>query len=288
MIWPLLVIAAAALQVARNAAQRSLSDRLGLWGASYIRFIYGLPFGLLWLMLIIAVRGASGGPSVTFSLWVLLGAATQGAATAALVFAMRGRAFAVANALQKTEVLGSALVGVLLIHDTLAPLHWLGAALGTAGVTLMAHVSVDRNALRAALSGAGAGLLFAFSSVAYRAAAQAWGGDPWVAAAFTLNATLAAQTLIGGLMLFALAPNALRALLRAWRPSLLPGATGAFASACLFTGFALGPSAAAVKTVQLVDVLIAWGVSRRLGETIKPLELAGAALVLAGALAVLL
>jgi len=288
MIWPLLVIAAAALQVVRNTAQRDLTARLGVWGAAYTRFIYGLPFGLVWTGAIVALRGMSGAPSLAFCGWVLLGAATQGAATAALVFAMRGRAFAVANVLQKTEVLGSAFVGMLLIGDVLAPHHWLGAMLGTIGIALMAHVSVNRAALVAAGAGAGAGLLFSFSSVAYRAAAQVWGGDPWIGAACTLSATLLAQTLGGAILALLFARDALREVLRAWRPSLIPGASGAAASALLFTGLVLGPSAAAVKTVQLVDVLIGWGVSHRLRERLAPLELAGAVLVLVGAIAVLL
>lgn len=288
MIWPILIITAAALQIVRNAAQRNLSDRLGLWGAAYIRFIYGLPFGVAWLALVYFWRGPSGAPSLAFWLWVILGAATQGFATAALVYAMRGRAFAIANVLQKTEVLGAAIVGVLLINDALAPNHWLGAVLGTAGIALMAHVSIDRDALRAALSGAGAGLLFAVSSVSYRAAAHAWGGDEWLAAAATLTATLGVQTLGGAILLVAFARDALPTLLRAWRPSLVPGAAGAIASALIFTSLALGPSASAVKTVQLVDVLIGWLVSRRLGELIRPMELIGAALVVAGAVAALL
>jgi drug/metabolite transporter (DMT)-like permease len=288
-IWPILVFGAAALQVVRNAAQRQLSDKLGVWGAAYIRFCYGLPFALIWTISVFAWRGYSGAPSLAFFLWILLGAATQGAAMAALVLAMRGRGFAIATALQKTEVLGSAVVGMILIQDQLSGADWIGAALGTAGVTLMARVSVDRAALNAALAGAGAGLLFAFSGVGYRAATQVWGGDPWVAAAAGLSSTLAMQTIGGGVLMALFAPNALRDLLAAWRASLTPGAAGAISSALLFTGFAMGPSAAAVKTVQLVDVLIAWVVSRRLfRETITPLELFGAALVLGGALAVLL
>jgi drug/metabolite transporter (DMT)-like permease len=287
MIWPFLVIGTAALQVVRNAAQRDLAARLGVWGAAYVRFIYGLPFALVWTTAIIAWRGWSGGPSLTFAGWVALGAAAQAAATGALVFAMRGRAFAVANVLQKTEVLGSALVGVLLIGDVLAFNDWAGAAIGTAGIALMAHVSVNRAALAAALSGAGAGLLFSFSAVAYRAAAHVWGGDAWVGAACTLSATLAMQTLGGGLFVAALSRQAFAEVLRAWRPSLVPGASGAIASALLFTGFALGPSAAAVKTVQLVDVLIGWGLSAHLRERLAVQEGIGAGLVLAGAIAVL-
>jgi drug/metabolite transporter (DMT)-like permease len=287
-VWPALAIAAAGLQVVRNAAQRDLTQRLGVWGAAYVRFIYGLPFALVWGFAIIAWRGASGGMSWPFWGWTALGAGAQAAATGLLVMAMKGRAFAVATALSKTEVLGSALVGVLLIGDRLSMGDWLGAAIGTGGVIAMAHVSVDRAALRAAFAGIGSGLLFSFSAVAYRAAAHDWGGDGWVGAAATLLATLCLQTGGGAALMLALAPAMFTAVLKAWRPSLIPGAAGAIASACLFSAFSLGPSAGAVKTVQLVDVLIAWGVSHRLmRERIGPVEMIGAGLVLAGAVAVL-
>ncbi len=288
MLWPLLVVGAAALQVVRNAAQRSLTDGLGVWGAAYVRFLYGLPFALLWTALILAWRGPSGAFSVPFLNWILLGASAQWIATAALVLAMSGRGFAVATALQKTEILGSAALGVLLIQDVLSLGDWAGAALGTAGVVLMSRLSVTRDALIAAIAGAGAGLLFSVSAVSYRAATQSWGGDEWVAGAACLSVTLAAQCIGGAIAMARFAPNALRAALAAWRPSLVPGAAGAFSSALLFTGFAMGPSAAAVKTVQLVDVIIAWAVSKRLFQERTSLyEKLGAAMIVAGALTVL-
>lgn len=288
-LWPALVIGAAALQVMRNAAQRDLTARLGVWGAAYIRFLYGLPFALVWTGAIVAWRGMSGEASPAFLAWTALGAFTQAGATALLVLAMAGRAFAVATALSKTEVLGAAIVGALLIEDVLSWGDWAGALIGTAGVIAMAHVSVSKSAFNAALAGAASGVLFSFSAVGYRAAAFAWGADPWVGAAMTLSTTLTLQTLAGGALLLLIAPSELRALLKAWRVSIIPGAAGATASALLFTAFALGPSAAAVKTVQLVDVLFAWLVSRRIyRERIAWNEVIGAALVVLGALAVLL
>ena len=289
LVWPGLALAAAALQVVRNAAQRDLTARLGVWGAAYVRFLYGLPFALLWGAAIIWWRGFSGAPSLSFWAWTILGAATQGIATALLVMAMSGRAFAVAMALSKTEVLGSAFVGMALIGDRLSKGDWIGAGIGTVGVIAMAHVSVDRAARSAALAGIGSGLLFSFSAVSYRAGSLAWGGDPWVGAAASLAGALALQTICGGVAFVTLARPGLTEVVKAWRPSFIPGAAGALASACLFSAFALGPSAAAVKTVQLVDVLFAWAVSHRLlRETIRPVEMFGAALVLAGAGAVLL
>ena len=52
----------------------------------------------------------------------------------------------------------------------------------------------------------------------------------------------------------------LRAILRAWRPSLFAGAMGAFASQFWFLAFALA-TAASVRTLGLVEVLFAQAVS---------------------------
>jgi drug/metabolite transporter (DMT)-like permease len=206
---------------------------------------------------------------------------------------MQGRAFAVANALQKTEVMGAALLGLAVLGDTLGLAQWAGMALASFGVAIIAlsgdGTGNDAASVRAAMFGIGAGLLFSVSSVAYRAAGHAWGEDLWVGAAATLVTALSVQTLGMGLALSVFSPATLDKVARAWRASFVPGATGAIASACLFTAFALGPSAGAVKAVQLIDVLMAWVVSRRVfRERIAARELIGGGLTLIGILAVVL
>src|SRR5512139_2498946 len=102
--WPLLTLAAAGLLVARNAAQRELTAQLGIWGATYVRFLYGLPFALVYTALVVWLRGYSSGPNWEFFWWIMFDSVVQWAATAGVVLAMRGRAFAVATAFTKTEV----------------------------------------------------------------------------------------------------------------------------------------------------------------------------------------
>ncbi len=287
--WPLFVLASASLQVVRNASQRALTAQLGLMGATYVRFLFGLPFALMWAGVALLWRGASGAPSAMFWFWVIFGAATQAAATACLVLSMRGRAFAVATAFTKSEVLATAGFGVLMLHDVLAPNDWLGAALGTAGIFAMAHVSIDRTAVNAAASGIAAGILFALASVAARGAALAWGPDPWLGAAVALSAALLVQTLVGGVAMAVFARDKLKLMAREWKQCLVPGAAGGIASAFIYTAFATGPSAGAVKAVQLVDVILAWAVSHRLfRERIRLVEACGIILVLAGAVIVVL
>lgn len=292
-LWPILTVLAAALQTLRNIAQRRLTGPLGLWGASYVRFAFGLPFALLWFALIVAWRGWDGGPSWPHLGWATVGGLCQAAATALLLAAMRDRAFAAANALTKTEILGAALIGLALLGDALSARQWGGMAAASVGVALIA-LGGDRTlergvSLRAAGCGVGAGLCFSVSSVCYRAGGLAWGGDAWVGAAATLVGALATQTLVLGAALALLRPEILKRALAAWKDSLVPGAAGASASALLFTAFALAPSAGVVKAVQSVDVLMAWAVTRRVfKEGLSRMELAGVALLVGGVLAVLL
>ena len=73
--WIVFTIAAAAAQSARNAMQRSLTGPLGTWGATNIRFLFGFPFSLVFLAVVIAATGdAMPWPGAAFWPWLLLGA----------------------------------------------------------------------------------------------------------------------------------------------------------------------------------------------------------------------
>ena len=56
-LWIPFTIVAAFGQVARNAMQRQLTGPLGTWGATNIRFLFGLPFSVVFFVLAILVTG---------------------------------------------------------------------------------------------------------------------------------------------------------------------------------------------------------------------------------------
>src|SRR4051812_18408363 len=103
-LWMVFTLLAAAAQVARNAMQRELTATLGTVGATHVRFLFGFPFAVIFLALILFVTGESF-PHISgaFWPWVLLGALTQIAATALMLAAMGERSFVVATAYIKTE-----------------------------------------------------------------------------------------------------------------------------------------------------------------------------------------
>jgi len=309
-LWAACTVGATAVQTVRNAMQRSLTERLGTIGATNVRFLYGLPFALLFLVVVRAIAGPAavelGG---AFPGWLLLGAIGQTAGTALMLAAMRERSFVVAIAYVKTEPVQIALFGLLFLGEALR-----GSALGavivaTGGVLLMslparapspassstpgttagtASDAGGSSALRPALLGIASGAAFALSAVGFRGAVQALGDAPFfLRATVTLVWSLAVQTaLVSGYM--ALRDRAkLAEVFRAWRPSMIAGIAGAGASQLWLLAFAL-QTAAAVRTVGLVEILFSLVVSRRVfAQRMTVREVAGVLLMVAGVIVLL-
>src|ERR1700710_2100126 len=103
MLWILMTAAAAPLQVARNALQRGLVGDAGPWGATLVRFLFGLPFSLATFAVVAALTPAAAPhASARFLIAVAVGAVSQVGATAALLVAMRHSGFAGATFMQQS------------------------------------------------------------------------------------------------------------------------------------------------------------------------------------------
>lgn len=299
LVWVWCTVAAAAAQTARNAMQRSLVDTVGTAGATHVRFLYGLPFALLFLVPVWAL-GFVVEPrldSPRFWGWLALGAASQALATGMMLVLMQRRSFVVSTAYIKTEPVQIALFGFLFLGDRLGPVGVLAVCAATLGVVMLswparepaASAAQPGGALRAAALGIATGAAFSVSAVAYRGAILALGEGPVLGrASLSLVLALALQTLFLSAWLRVAQPGALSALVRAWRPSMKAGFLGALASQFWFAAFAL-QTAAAVRTVGLIEVLFAWIVSRRLfAQRASLREIAGIALTVAGVALLLL
>jgi drug/metabolite transporter (DMT)-like permease len=115
--------------------------------------------------------------------------------------------------------------------------------------------------LKPTITGLVAAAAFALSAVGFRGAIITVSGVSFVtAASFTLVLGLFVQTLVLTIYLLARAPDVLRKILGLWRPSLLAGFMGAFASQFWFLAFAL-TAAANVRTLALIEVLFAQAVA---------------------------
>ncbi|MGF7054317.1 drug/metabolite transporter (DMT)-like permease [Bosea sp. OAE752] len=286
-LWIPATILASLLQTARNLAQRSLTDVIGVVGATQVRFLFGLPFAIVFLAaacLGLRTLPPSIGPaSLGYTAW---GALMQIAATALMLAAMRERSFAVTTAYTKTEPVQVAIFGALLLGDALSPLKFLAIAIATCGVIVVSWKpgeKLTRAGLRPAVLGIVSGACFALSAIGFRGGIQALPeGNFLIRASTILVLGLAMQTAL--LTLYMLVANrpALWLSLRNWRRSLSAGFLGAAASQFWFIGFSL-TSAANVRTLGLIEVPLAQIASRRLfAEGTSRREILGMAMIVGG------
>jgi drug/metabolite transporter (DMT)-like permease len=290
-LWIPIVLAAAAAQTVRNAAQRSLVKSVGTLAATLVRFVYGLPFALAGLLVVATfVPGRLPEAQPTFAVWAGLGAVAQLAATAFLIAAMEKRSFVVAVAYSKTELVQVGVYSIVLLGEPLSPAGVAAIVFASAGVVLL---SVKPEAERgsgfaswfssAALLGLASGGGFALSAVAYRAAVLSLQHPlPWVAGAYLLVWAQALQSVLLGGYLAWRDRARLRQVLVEWRVSTLAGLMGAAASFGWFTAFAMR-SAVDVRIVGLVEVIYSYALSRRFfAERVTQAEVWGIVLVLLG------
>ena len=286
-LWIPFTIVAALGQVVRNAMQRSLTKPLGTWGATNIRFLFGFPFSLLFLGVVLVATGDRlGMPPAVFWPWLLLGALSQIVATGLMLLAMNDRSFVVTTAYLKTEAIQTAIFGFVFLGDHLTWLKVLAIVIATIGVVITALRPGGEKSfaeLKPTITGLVAAAAFALSAVGFRGAIINVPGVSFVtAASITLVLGLFVQTLILTVYLLWRAPDVLRGILGLWRPSMLAGFTGAFASQFWFLAFAL-TAAANVRTLALIEVLFAQAVAYySFKQPIAPRELLGIALIVIG------
>jgi drug/metabolite transporter (DMT)-like permease len=284
-LWAVFTVAAAFAQTIRNAMQRELSAALGTVGATQVRFLFGFPFALLFLAILMAATGAPlPRPGSTFWAWVVAGAATQIAATALMLAAMGERSFVVTIAFIKTEPIQVAIFGFLFLGDTVTAPMLAAIVTATLGVIVMSTKPGGMvGGIRPTLLGLASGGAFALAAIGFRGAILSLALPDFVmAATFTLVVGLAIQSVALSLYLSLRRPSVMLALVRAWKPSLFAGFMGAVASQFWFLAFALA-TAASVRTLALVEVLFAQLVARYgFKQRTSAREAIGMALVVCG------
>lgn len=235
--------------------------------AGLVRYLYGLPVGLLLLLGYQAlVHEASPAIGNGFLPLAAAGGFAQIIGTNLLLMAFGYRNYVAGTAFAKTEAIQGAILSMLLLGETLSRLTWLGIGIGVAGVMV---VSAAGQRLRladlvqpAALCGLGAGFCFTMTSILVKSATFEIGtSDKVLAALIALVAVQACQTLMQGAYVLWRERDQLPRIFSTWRTSGQVGILAAFGSACWFTGFATAP-VALVRAVGQVEVILTMGFSR--------------------------
>lgn len=290
-LWVIFTVLAAGGQTLRNAMQKELTTTLGTVGATHVRFLFGLPFGLLFLLMVLL---ATGEPIPTLSgsmlTWTIVAALAQICATALLLAAMLERSFVVTITLSKTEPVQVAVFGLAFLGDHLSLGLAVAIIIATVGVVMMSWPRQNMAALswHSAALGVASGAMFAIAAVGFRGGIVALGAKNFVVgASTTLALGLVIQTLALSCYLLLFERENLIAIFRAWRPSMTAGFMGAFASQMWFLAFAV-ESAAKVRTLGLIEILFAQAVSRQMfKQDIASREAIGIGLIILGVVVLL-
>ena len=297
-LWIPITVVAAFLQNVRSAMQKHLKGLLGTTGATFVRFGYGVPPAILFVL---ALRYAAGYPlpalNFAFFAWALVGGVTQIAATFLLVYLFSFRNFAVGTAYSRTEPAQAAVFGLIFLSEKASAGALAAIAVSVIGVMLIsvARTTVSAASLvvsvfsRTALIGLASGALFGVAAVAYRAASLALGGPNFMMqAAVTLAVVIVFQTVLMLAWIAARDPDEIGGIIKAWKPGLVVGIAGASASFGWFMAMTL-QQAAVVKALAQVEMIFAFASSALIfKETVNRLEIAGCVLIVAGILVLLL
>lgn len=295
--WIALSIAAAAFQTLRFMLQKHLSmGALSAGGATLARFVYSAPFVLALAFAYLLFSGAGfPGHAPVFWVYAVVGGLTQILATWCVVALFAERNFAVGITLKKTEVLQTAVVGLVILGDRISPLATGAIVLGFVGVLLLTDapgLSVRwwrRLGSRATVLGVASGAFFAISAVGYRGATlEIASADPLLRAVLALCAVTLMQAVGLSLWLMWREPGQVGRVIAARRTAVWIGLTGMAGSLCWFTAFTL-ENAALVFAVGQVEVIFSIFASVLFfGERITAREGMGIALITLSVLAVVM
>lgn len=295
--WVIATVLAAAFQTARFMLQKQISmGALSTAGATFARFVYSAPLVLLLVAVYLGAQGlALPAFSGLFWAYALTGGLAQILATICVVALFRQRNFAVGITFKKTEVVQTALVGLIVLGEGVSAAGLGAILLGLVGVLLLSGTPglsgnwLQRVATRAAGLGLLSGILFAISGVTYRGASlELASDDPFLRAMVTLGAVTVSQTIAMTLWLRWREPGQIGAVIAARSRAVWIGLTSMAGSLCWFTAFTL-QNAAYVNAVGQVELIFSLAASVLFfNERFTRREAAGIALLSASVLSLVL
>jgi drug/metabolite transporter (DMT)-like permease len=297
-LWIPITVFAAFMQNARSALQKHLKGRLTTLGATYVRFLYAAPFAVAYMLGLQLIGGSSfPTPNATFLTYVALGGITQIIFTFLLLWLFSFRNFAAGTTFSKTEVVQIAILGFLVLGDTLTWASGAAILLAAFGVVVLsaAQTNVTLATLatslgeKSTLIGLASGAFLGASVVFFRGAALSLNFPGFMmAAAYTLAIAVVFQTIIMGLYLAWKEPATLKAVVVEWRWSLAVGVAGMLASVGWFTAFTL-ENASYVRAVGQIELIFTFAASTFFfHERANRKEVLGILLVAAGIILLIL
>jgi len=265
-IWIWITIIAAISQSFRTAQQKNLKNRLGDFGASFVRFSYAIPFAWSWLLFYCFATNSSLPPlNYEFGFWVTSAGVLQIIFTVLLIKLFSHRSFAAGTAFSKTEVIQVAIFEAVIIGYVVSFQVGVAIILGFIAIVLLSVVKgqvslsnlVNSLSTRQAALGVTSGAFLALCSVCFRAATDSLNGDDLIVkAGCTLGISLIIQTTLMGFWMKKYAERELILTFREWRGSSIVGFFGALTSFCWFYAFSAN-AVAPVRAIGQIELVLA-------------------------------
>ncbi|MGE0699963.1 MAG: DMT family transporter [Hyphomicrobiaceae bacterium] len=299
-LWIAAALGAAFFQALRYAALKELNRHLSALVTTYVRMLFGLPFLLVYLWALLASLGLPL-PQTNGRFWLFcsITAVLQVVMTLLVVRLMQLGNFAVGMMLTRADVVLTAIIGSVLFSEAVSGWGWLAIAITCAGVltasagrtTRAAWVTGEARMTGILLGpatrvGLASALCAAVSYLSLREAILAL--DPSLSPAVRAASAGVGMTLVSfvvvGLWLVATELDGLVRIRRWPWLCLLAGFASAAGTVCWFLAAAL-TNVSYVAAVTQAQIGFALVISRYwFRESIRPLEIAGIVLILAGVL----
>lgn len=171
--WIFFTLMAAFMQAWRNAFQKQLSTTVDVWGVTLARFIFALPFAIIYLSSLYHFKPVENIIHFTPRFWVyiVIAGSSQILATALMVKLFQQKNYAIGVGLAKSEAILAAVIGVVFLADHLSVLAWIGVVLGAYAVFLLSKGrQISGFSAQTLAIGIGSGLSFAITSLLVREA----------------------------------------------------------------------------------------------------------------------
>ncbi len=192
---------AALMQAVRTAGQKQLSNSVSAMSTTLIRYVFGLPFALAYLLLICGSDSATlfshAVDNARFLAFASVASVAQILATFFLIRAFSYRNFTVGTGFAKTEAVQTAVLGVFLFGAQLSATGWFAVVTSFLGV-LIISLPTTRQRWESApvLFGTLSGTTFGLTSLFLREASLSLALPIIQSAAITLVYMVALQSLL--------------------------------------------------------------------------------------------
>jgi drug/metabolite transporter (DMT)-like permease len=294
-IWIAYTLLAAFMQSIRTAGQKRLSQYLSPMATTLVRYLYGVPFVVCYLVIV----AQDTTPAVIlhtlnswrFLVFASLASVAQVLATVWLVKIFSFRNFAVATIFAKTEAIQTAILGTLIFGASLSVVGWIAVLLGAVGIVFLSLTNDSQSmALKSVGFGMLSGLAFAFTALWLREASLSLSlsFSFVVSAAITLAYMVMLQTALCLGYVFIKEREQFKVMMKHFPLALFVGATSAVGSMGWYTAMTY-ENAALVKSLGQIELVFSLLISYLFfKEKTSSRELLGMAAIVASVLVLLL